>query len=156
MSENEDKIVGHKTMADGTHIPLRHREASEIWAQVETAKARRLELMPDSMVALSLMHDALIRLEDEGWRKGPYCPKDGSEFAVIQHGSTGIFSAFYSGKWPDGYVICCDFVHHPDGLLWKQIADLSDAERAKMAECMEVDGVMRDREIAAFGAMDQL
>jgi len=152
---DDDKIVGHKTMADGSHIPLRQSEASEIWARVEASNQRRRMLMPDSIAALDILNDARHRLHDEGWKAGCYCPKDGSEFAVIEYGSTGIFTGFYSGKWPDGYVMCCDFVHHPDGLLWKPIADLSEPERAKMVECMEVDHIMHERDIAVFGAMDQ-
>jgi hypothetical protein len=152
--EKPDDIVGHKTMVDGTHVPLRRDEADALWASIESAKAARIALMPDWAAALQMMSDALSRLNDEGWARGAYCPKDGSPFAIIEFGSTGIFEAFYSGTWPDGHVIACDFVSHPDGMLWKAIDKLSPAERAKLDECMALDKQMHEREVRAFAAMD--
>lgn len=153
-ANDPNEIVGHKTMLDGTHVPLARGEAREIWQRVTAADAERRTRMPDSMSALHALHDALTRLKDEGWSEGCYCPKDGSEFAVIQYGSTGIFSGFYSGKWPDGHVMSCDFITHPSGLLWKSLDKLTGGERSKLDECMSAESIMHDREIAAFSSMD--
>ena len=147
-------IVGHATMADGTHVPLTAAEGRAIWAAVEAHDAKRRELMPDSMAALDVLSDALTRLKDEGWAQGIYCPKDGLQFAAIQFGSTGIFEAFYSGEWPDGYIMLCDSVCRPEGLLWKSLGDLTEAESAKLARCTETERVMHEREIRAFAGFD--
>lgn len=100
--ETGSRIVGHKTMADGSHQPITQREAEAIMAQVEASDARRLALMPDEKSAIHMLFDAWQRLKDLGWREAQYCPKDGSSFEVIEAGSTGIFRAHYTGTWPDG------------------------------------------------------
>lgn len=155
MQAKPEKIVGYATMIDGTHVPLLESEAASIWASVEAAREDRKRSMPDSASALDALQSALTRLNELGWRQGCYCPKDGSEFAVMQFGSTGIFSAFYSGKWPDGHVISCDCAINPAGLLWKSLAHLTQPERAKLAQCTEADRVMHEREIRAFSALSE-
>lgn len=100
--ERGDPIVGRKTMADGSHLPLRQSEADVIMAQIATDDARRIALMPDEKTAIKMMCDAYHRLKDLGWREAVYCPKDGSSFEVIEPGSTGIFRAHYNGEWPKG------------------------------------------------------
>jgi hypothetical protein len=66
------------------------------------ARERRNDLMPDEQAALSVLYMAWERLKDFGWNDPVYCPKDGTEFDVIELGSTGVFSAKYVGEWPDG------------------------------------------------------
>lgn len=95
---------------------------------VDANEKRKASLMPTSFEAVCLMHDAYDRLRQLGWSSGVYCPKDGSEFAVIEHGSTGIFTGRYSGEWPEGYIICEDCVEHPEGIMWKPIDKLTDWE----------------------------
>ncbi len=147
---------GWKTTIGGEHLPISADEAKVLWAACEAADAKRRGLMPDSMAALDLMQDALTRLKDEGWHDGIYCPKDGSTFAVIEFGSTGIFTGVYCGEWPDGHVIVCDGLSHPCGLLWKPITQLTDAEAAKLYACEEAENAARDREFHAFAAMDEV
>lgn len=154
MSER-DYTGGHITMLDGTHVPLSAGDARAIWARCEEADAKRRALMPDSMAALRMLADALSRLRNEGWRDGIYCPKDGSDFAVIEFGSTGIFTGSYFGKWPDGYVMLCDSLSHPKGILWKPLSSLTEFEAGRLRECTEAERVLVDREIRTFMAMDQ-
>lgn len=100
-----DRIVGHKTLRDGDgfrHEPLYESEARVLMAQVEAADAKRKELMPDEDAAIRMLFDAYIRLKDFGWRDAIYCPKDGTEFKVIEPGSTGKHDCIYQGTWPDG------------------------------------------------------
>lgn len=98
----DDPVVGHKTMRDGTHIPLHRSEADTIMACIERSKAERVALMPDERSAIHAMFYAYIRLKELGWDDAVYCPKDGSSFNVIEPGSTGIHPCHYEGEWPNG------------------------------------------------------
>lgn len=108
-----DPVVGHKTLVDGSHEPLRKSEADAIWAAVELADQQRKELMPGLTDALSMLGQVSQRLKDLGWRDAIYCPKDGSVFEVIEFGSTGIHDCHYEGEWPNG-----SWWTHSDGDLW--------------------------------------
>lgn len=116
-TEQHDPVVGHKTFRDGPlgfrHEPLRASEAEALMAQVEAATQRRAELMPDEPAAIRMMFEAHQRLKELGWNDAIYCPKDGSEFDVIEPGSTGIHRCHYHGEWPTGkwYIAA-------DGDLW--------------------------------------
>lgn len=76
------------------------------FARLEAAFERRdadqAARMPDDKAALDQMQDAYTRLKKLGWRDAIYCPKDGTEFDVIEAGSTGIFPCHYEGDWPNG------------------------------------------------------
>lgn len=104
--QQEDPIVGHKTFRDGPlgfrHEPLRASEAEALAAQVEAAEQRRKEMMPDERAAIRMLFDAYQRLKELGWNDPIYCPKNGSEFDVIEPGSTGIHRCHYRGEWPTG------------------------------------------------------
>jgi hypothetical protein len=110
VDEADDPIVGHKTFrADGDdpftifrHEPLRKSEADALIARCDAEKAWREQIMPTERDAISLMFSAWYRLQDFGWREAMYCPKDGSEFEVIEAGSTGIHKTSYFGTWPTG------------------------------------------------------
>lgn len=154
MTQNNDPIVGHKSMTDGTRQPLHKSEADAIFAACEAADKKRRDQMPDSMAAISTLHDAITRLRDEGWREGIYCPKDGSEFAVIEFGSTGIFSGVYMGQWPKGYVIMGGCSTDPHGILWKPQAHLTDAEKARQDGCIRAEREIMDAHLKAFSQMD--
>lgn len=144
----ERKLTGGwKTMANGTHQPISAEEADAIMDRVRADDARRRKAIPDAISALATMMDAWVRLKDEGWREGIYCPKDGSEFAAIQLGSSGIFAAHYSGEWPKGHVIISDFLNGVDGLMWKPVADLTEAERARFDKCNEAEKATHTRYI---------
>ena len=99
---DDDPIVGHKTWADGSHTPVRQREAEEIWAKAEAAQAKRAADMPTEQDAINQLWDAQERLKQLGWKDPVYAPKDGSALDVIELGSTGIHRAYYEGKWPTG------------------------------------------------------
>lgn len=149
---DEKGYFGHATMADGSHKRLSKEEAEAIWNACEADKARRAETMPTTDDALSALSSAKERLRELGWRSAIYCPKEGQEFAVIEWGCTGIFPAVYHGEWPTGKLLYCDSFSHPDGNMFKPLADLTEAERAKMNDCIERDRQFSEREARAFGA----
>jgi len=99
----DNKIVGHKTMKDGSHLPLYEDEAERIMGQIRKADKKRKKLMPTEQDAIKLMNQAYIRLKEFGWKDAIYCPKDGSAFDVIENGSTGVHNCHYEGEWPSGY-----------------------------------------------------
>lgn len=108
-----EKIVGHKTMADGSHEPLYENEANEILEECARKKSKREQDMPTDKDAISALFEAYQRLKELGWRESCYCPKDGSMFDAIECGSTGIHDCSYSGEWPKGYYFI-----HADNDLW--------------------------------------
>jgi hypothetical protein len=69
---------------------------------LDEARRRSADLMPDEQAALRVLYMAWERLKYFGWNDPVYCPKDGTEFEVIELGSTGVFSGRYVGTWPDG------------------------------------------------------
>ena len=99
-------VVGHKTLRreDGSfyHEPLLRSEGEALFAQVEANERRRVEQMPDEQTAIRALFDAYVLLKDFGWREAVYCPKDRSEFLVIEAGSTGQHRCMYEGEWPTG------------------------------------------------------
>lgn len=99
---DEARIVGHKTMTDGTHRPVTQNEAESLWRQIEESQRKRAEAMPDEKSAISAMFEAYTRLKELGWKEAMYCPKDGSTFQSISAGSTGIGDTCYQGQWPEG------------------------------------------------------
>lgn len=147
-----NEFYGHATMADGSHRRLSSEEAKAIWDAAEAAKDHRAATMPTTDDALSALLSAKERLRELGWREAKYCPKDGEEFAVIEWGCTGIFPAVYHGQWPTGKLLYCDSFSDPHGAMFKAIADLTEAERARMNDCIDRDRQMSDREACAFGA----
>lgn len=102
MSENDYSYSGSAKMADGTRQVLTPDEAKALWQIVDAADADRKARIPDQATALRLMMDAFIRLKAMGWRDAIYCPKDGTEFEVIEAGSTGVHRCIYLGEWPNG------------------------------------------------------
>jgi hypothetical protein len=98
--------VGHKTFRNDRgelyHEPLTRREADELIAAADAAKAKRAADMPTEKDAIEAMWSAFQRLRELGWHEAIYCPKDGSRFDAIEPGSTGIFRTHYSGEWPKG------------------------------------------------------
>jgi hypothetical protein len=109
--------------------------AAAIWEAIERQNAADEAAMPDTIAAMIALQRARERLQKLGWREGIYCPKDGSSFAIIQYGSTGIFDAAYVGDWPTGSVWIADETCAPQGVMWKAFDKLTDAERARMDAC---------------------
>lgn len=122
-----EKIAGHKTInnGDGTyrHEPIYESETKAIIAHIEAEDLRRAELMPDEEAAIKMLCDAYTRLQDFGWNNPIYCPKDGSNFKVIELGSTGKHDCFYKGKWPDGrwWVFADNDMYQSRPALFKKV-----------------------------------
>ena len=141
---NPDEIVGHKTFSDGhggfRHEPLTRAEADALWENVQAAKAKRAADMPDVPAAIRAFTDAYRRLEELGWGGASYCPKDGSEFEVIEPGSSGIHRCVYRGEWPDGHWwILHDGDMSPSRpVLWRRIG--SCAHMFKRNDCENCGG----------------
>jgi hypothetical protein len=127
---------GHMTKTDGSHVALSADEAQALWDASERIEAKAAADMPDTFAAVGALFRARERLKRLGWREGIYCPKDGSAFAFIQFGSTGIFAGRYRGQWPDGRIDNGDGSAAPEGVMWKSIDALTDAERALMEKCV--------------------
>lgn len=105
---SDDYYHGHLTLADGRHVPLTADQAQAMIEKIAQRRRERSEKLPDEQAALHAMFEAYDRLRELGWREAIYCPKDGSEFEVIEPGSTGIFKCRYSGEWPDGHWLVSD------------------------------------------------
>jgi hypothetical protein len=93
---------GHMTLEDGSHIPLTAADAEAFWKEALAEKAARAAAMPTEQDAIRQMSEAYHRLKELGWNSPDYCPKDGSEFDIIEAGSTGIHRCAYWGTWPTG------------------------------------------------------
>lgn len=93
---------GSATLADGTRVTLTQDHAKKLWEDSVALQKERAEKLPDEETAINAMSEAFYRLKELGWRDACYCPKDGSEFLVIEAGSTGIHRCIYQGDWPSG------------------------------------------------------
>jgi hypothetical protein len=125
---------GHKTLIDGSHVPLTADEAEALWAAVEATTAKRAEDMPTAQDALSMLISAEARLQELGWWKGGGLKvKRGDECAVAETGSTGIWKGWLDGERK--YVHYCDCVSDPRHAWLKPLAELTPDERAHMEEC---------------------
>lgn len=134
MTETDRGYYGHKTLADGSHVPLTKDEAAEIIARIEASEAKRAADMPTARDALAELIRAEQRLKDLGWwRGGGLRVRRGDDCAVVEQGSTGMWSGHYQA---DGkYVLFADCVKGPRDVWLKPLADLTPEERAWMAEC---------------------
>ena len=83
-------------------------DAEAIWKRCEAEREKRAADMPDERAAIRVMMQAFQRLKELDWREAIYCPKDGTEFDVIEAGSMGIHRCCYMGKWPTGSWILFD------------------------------------------------
>lgn len=136
---------GHKTLTDGTHVPLTKDEAEAILRAVDEAKAKRAEDMPTARDALASLIRAEQRMKDLGWWKGGGLRiKLGDECAIAETGSTGMWSGRISQ--PGNFVSYGDYVSDRQKLWLKPLADLTDDERAWMQQCDQ-------RETEAYAAM---
>lgn len=151
MGKPED-YHGHKTMLDGSHVPLTADEVKAIWDAVEAAKAKRIADMPTARDALQALIRADERLRDLGWWKGGGLRlKRGDECAVAEFGSSGIFRG-----WIDQggeYVHYADCVSDPRKCWLKPLADLTDDERAHMEECDRREAQAHEAEMARCASM---
>lgn len=104
----EGTYSGSARLVDGSRVMLTEDEAKALWESVEAAEAKAKVDFPDEQAALREISRAMQRLRDFRWRDGIDCPKDGSEFEIIEAGSTGIFRCRYDGEWPDGMWMTFD------------------------------------------------
>ena len=136
---------GHKTLIDGTCVPLTKDEASAIFKAAEAAQKMRADDMPTAQDALATMIRAEERLHDLGWwRGGGLRVNRGEECAVAQTGSTGIWRGRLDSE--SKYVHFGDSVASPRNCWLKPLADLTDGEREWMDQCDM-------REAEAYAAM---
>lgn len=148
---DEEEYHGSMTMTDGRRVYLTSDEAKSLWDDIDRGIADRAERMPDSKSALSIINSAISRLKELGWNDAIYCPKDGTEFAVCEFGSIGMWKAFYTGKWPDGYIHYADCVSRPKGMYFKEMSALTEWEIAHVSECDKSVGEWIDRLGRSFG-----
>lgn len=148
IESDPNEIVGHKTFDTGErdehgfpkfrHEPLTRAEGNALWEASEAARLSRIERMPDEKAAISALFDAWQRLKEFGWNDPQYCPKDGSNFKVIELGSTGIFDCHYQGKWPDGlYMVSDERDVYPTSTgvaMYRLLPEDEEKRKLKMAE----------------------
>lgn len=144
---------GHMTHKDGSHTPLSKQEAADLWRSFEEHDAKMAELMPQPWDALSAIGRAEERLTKLGWRKaGGLSVKRGDECAVIEFGSTGMWSG-----WLDEdrkYVHYAGGVSSPGKVWLKPLADLTEEERAHMDHCDKDNAEYMEGEFARWSASD--
>lgn len=129
-------IRGYATVSSGERVQLSPEQAAEIWNRVTAAEAKRATDMPDAAAAISALCEAHQRLIEIGWMDIESCPKDGTEFEVIEAGSSGIHTAHYDGKWPNGKW----FIHDASGDFWPSrpiLFRLFPADQAEKKKKME-------------------
>lgn len=125
---------GHKTLLDGTHVPLAEGEAEALWKAVADAKAKRAADMPTARDALAAQIDAQGRLRELGWwLGGGLRVRRGDDCAVAQTGSTEMWRGRVDAEGE--YVHFGDSVMKPREAWLKPLADLTNDERAWMDEC---------------------
>lgn len=71
-------------------------QAAAIFEAIKERDEERAARMPDFQSALSQASIARERLQSLGWREGIYCPKDGSDFALVEWGSTIIAATIWA------------------------------------------------------------
>lgn len=149
MTEAPDDIVGHKTFDTGEicpetgfprlrHEPLTREVANALWNAAERRQEERALRMPDEKSAIESLFEAWQRLKELGWSEPQYCPKDGSNFKVIELGSTGIFDCNYHGEWPNGmYMVSDDRDVYPTSTgvaMFKLLPADEEKRKQRMAE----------------------
>jgi hypothetical protein len=152
----QKQYSGHMTTIDGRHVPITAEQAQSMWEASDRSQRERAERLPDSVACLSAICSADQRLRELGWKKATYCPRDGTEFAVCQPGSTGMWKGFWtddSDKNPlsPGYVHAADCVTRPAEVYFKPLDKLTDTEAALVNKCDADVAAFIDRLGAVFG-----
>jgi hypothetical protein len=146
---------GHKTLIDGSHVPLTEGEADALWKAIEAARERRAQAMPTAESALSAMCDAKQRMQELGWWQGGGLKvKRGDECAVAEFGSTGIWTGWIDTEGK--YLHYCDCVADPRKAWLKPLSDLTPEERAHMDKCNEWERQASEAEHARYAAMSEV
>lgn len=151
---SEGKYYGSATLKDGRRVQLSQDEVASLMAAVDESMRKRVEMMPDTAAALNLRGNVDQRLREMGWRED--LPRsEGEEFALIEHGSSGIFSASIHGEFVR-YAGCVGRAKDRHRYKHKALDKLTDDERATMAKCDEDNREWLDRELKSFAAMDEM
>lgn len=129
-------------------------QAEAIFAEIKRSDAEREAAMPDTQAALHRASVARHRLMALGWSEGIYCPKDGTKFALVEWGSTGIHAGYYIGEWPTGHLDCGDFVLQPQAVMWKAVDKLTADEALMLAASEKSDREFMEWQLAMFARMD--
>lgn len=146
MADND--YHGSMTMADGSRVALSADEAKSLWDSIEKATAERAVRLPDAHACLAAMSSASSRMKELGWRESTYCPRDGSLFAVCEIGSTGMWTANFSGE----YIIYADCVKKPGRhMFFKPLDMLDEGEKARVFNGDKEAAAWVDRIGKAFG-----
>jgi hypothetical protein len=144
------KLTGHKTLIDGTHVPLSEDEAEAIWKAVEHEKAHRAKTMPTTQDALRTLIQAQQRLNELGWWEGGGLRvKRGADCAVAQTGSTGMWTGHFGDEW----VTYCDCVSKPRDVWMKPLDALTDDEREHLQKCDQREAVAFDAEMKRYASL---
>ena len=145
---------GHKTLVDGSHVPLTEDEAKMLWEAAEAARAKRTADMPSAQDALSQMITAKQRLNELGWwQGGGLRVRPGDECAVAESGSTGMWRGWVDA---DGkYVQYGDSVTDRRKAWLKPLADLTDDERRHMEECDKREAQSHEAEVGRYAALSE-
>ena len=125
-------------------------QAAAIFEALKERDEERAARLPDHRAALDQASVARERLKALGWRDGIYCPKDGSAFALIEWGSTGVHLGHYMGEWPEGDIYCGDFLVPPQAVMFKPIADLTDLEKSDLDRSASNTKEFTERQFRAF------
>lgn len=152
MTKKKTFIHGWKTMTDGSRTPMTEDEANEIWQDVEEQEKRRADQMPETMDALRAFIDADQRLTELKWKKHSIGIEEGTEVAVVENGSTGIFR----GVWSKPYFHYADCVSSAGKVWWKPVADLTEAERAWMEKCGADHAAFMDAQMKSFARIHEI
>jgi len=140
-------LRGSATTIDGERVSLSETTVKEILRQIDREKSNLERDMPTTKDAINAMQMAKTRLDDLGWRPAIYCPKDGSEFAIIKFGSSGIFQGCYIGEWPTGHIYTPMGSQNPSASLFKPLNELSHQEQAHLELCKDTERKMFEREM---------
>jgi hypothetical protein len=91
-------------------IKVSHETMQKILADIEANDNLAAEVLPTEKECLNALCYIERRLKKLGFSDALYAPKDGSNFQMIEFGSSGIHEGFYEGEWPHGgfQVLCGD------------------------------------------------
>jgi len=113
-------------MAENSPTEVTPEEFQSILDEMDQSRARRAALMPNQQTAIRALFEAFDRLRELGWREGIYCPKDGSEFEVIEAGSEHAESILALAHNPAWITL--------DGRVFHRQADLPDDVPCRLVE----------------------
>ena len=146
---------GHMTHKDGSHTALSKEEDAALWASFEKRDAEMAALMPQAWDALGSIIRAEERLRNLGWRKGGgLAVKKGDECAVIEFGSTGMWSGWLDDERKFVHYSGC--ASSPQKVWLKPLSELTEEERAHMAYCDKDSAEYMEGEFARWSDEDAL